>query len=337
MSTESNTPAPQASSADDEADALLVSQIEAEGEIKVDVELEPGTEPGEVVSPPAAIVAVPVPPVAPPPADPVVPPVAGPSETEQMLLGRVAQLEQQLLRQAQIDDQAQQLFNTQELERKVTDVKARLKTAYENGDTAQQVELGDQLADLRAEVRISKMATAHVRQGQPPAQPQQPMQPQQQTGPTPLAVQWVGKNGAWFEKQGFEDETLAARVIDQSVARAGYSPNTPAYFVELDRRLSKLMPHLVKVGTQPPAPPPLVQPGAPAAPAASLPVAPVRPAPAAPAGGGRRVVTLVRSDIDRMYQLGMNPKNPLHVKRYAEELSKASRPEANDTMSMAGG
>ena len=260
-------------------------------------------------APAAPAAAAPVPPLDPavPPQavvpEPAAPPTPAPESPEMAVMRqRLQALETEAQRRNEADTKAEQLLGVKELEGKIVDVKTKLKAAYENGDTSAQVELNDQLSDLKADLKISSLVAKKAGQAATKA-----------PEPLPLADDWRGKN-KWFGQSGFEDETDAVRVIDARVAQAGYDPRTPAYYAELNRRVAKALPHLVKAGPQPPAPP--------ATPPPTPPAAPVRTAaPAAP--GAKRTVTLTKADQLQMERIGLNPNDPLHCKRYAQELVRA--------------
>ena len=54
---------------------------------------------------------------------------------------------------------------------------------------------------------------------------------------------WVQKNN-WFNSEGFERETSAAKVIDVELDNEGVDKNSDEYYEELNNRLLKLFPEL---------------------------------------------------------------------------------------------
>lgn len=54
---------------------------------------------------------------------------------------------------------------------------------------------------------------------------------------------WVQKND-WFNSEGFERETSAAKVIDVQLDNEGVDKNSDEYYEELNNRLLKLFPEL---------------------------------------------------------------------------------------------
>jgi len=117
--------------------------------------------------------------------------------------------------------------------------KLALKKAVEEGDTDAQIDFQEQLADMRATIRISEM---QQQQQQPVNQPPRAAQNQQVTNAQ--ATDWVGKNN-WFNTPAYGRETAAARAIDVQLDLEGYDKNTSEYFDQLNSRLHKVFPDLV--------------------------------------------------------------------------------------------
>ena len=128
-------------------------------------------------------------------------------------------------------------------------LKKDLETAIATSDTAGQVELNKQLAQLAIEeerVRAAQlqqqaaydqsMAYAQSQQlAQPAAQPQVPIRPD------PKAEAWANRN-AWF---GEDDAmTFAAFGIHKAlVEEEAFDTESPEYYDELDKRLREAFPH----------------------------------------------------------------------------------------------
>jgi hypothetical protein len=120
--------------------------------------------------------------------------------------------------------------------------KKALAKAVENGDTNAQVNFSEQLADMRAAMRISEM--------QKQARAQQAVSPtvgraeQVAQAPAPKkAMDWWEKN-RWFNAQGFERETAMARSIDVQLDLEGYDKDSEEYYDQLNNRLLKVFPEL---------------------------------------------------------------------------------------------
>ena len=59
----------------------------------------------------------------------------------------------------------------------------------------------------------------------------------------PKAMQWWQANN-WFNAQGFERETAAARSIDVQLDLEGFDKNSNEYYQNLNNRLQKMFPEL---------------------------------------------------------------------------------------------
>lgn len=54
---------------------------------------------------------------------------------------------------------------------------------------------------------------------------------------------WMERND-WYDPNGDDEDSEIAKTIDQRMVREGWNPNTKDYWNELDKRLSKRLPHL---------------------------------------------------------------------------------------------
>lgn len=57
-----------------------------------------------------------------------------------------------------------------------------------------------------------------------------------------LAGDWMARND-WYDPNGKDTDSRVAVKIDESLVEEGWDPNTPDYWVELDNRLTKYLPH----------------------------------------------------------------------------------------------
>ena len=112
----------------------------------------------------------------------------------------------------------------------------------EEGDTDAQVNYQEQMADMRAAMRVAQ-AQQQGRQQQQQRQRQQPQQQRQQAAPPEKAMGWWQQNN-WFNAAGFERETAAARAIDVQLDLEGFDKNSDDYYVQLNGRLQKVFPEL---------------------------------------------------------------------------------------------
>ena len=125
-------------------------------------------------------------------------------------------------------------------QKRYDDTKAALTKAVEEGDTESQVNFSEQLADMRAAIRINELQKSHAKQAPPPAQAKQPTEPP----PPQKAMSWWKEND-WFNSAGFERETAAARAIDVQLDLEGLEINSDNYYEELNNRLRKIYPELI--------------------------------------------------------------------------------------------
>jgi hypothetical protein len=127
------------------------------------------------------------------------------------------------------------------------DFKARYDTtrkalakAVEEGDTDAQLDFTEQIADMRAAVRVAEMQRAApkpepVRRAPPQAPPQ---------AATPDKAMGWWKENDWFNSSGFERETAAARAIDVQLDLEGFDKNSDDYYSTLNNRLRNVFPEL---------------------------------------------------------------------------------------------
>ena len=153
-----------------------------------------------------------------------------------------AQLTKRLERLEQGSKQtAEQNFN-----QRYAQTKQALTTAVEEGDTEAQVNYQEQMADMRAAMRIADMQKQQQQQGRQQQQQQQRQQQPQQAAQNPAppkAMSWWEQNN-WFNSAGFERETAAARAIDVQLDLEGFDKNSDDYYDHLNSRLQKVFPEL---------------------------------------------------------------------------------------------
>ena len=126
--------------------------------------------------------------------------------------------------------------------------KRALEKATEEGDTKAAIAFTEQLADMRAAVRVAQLQ--QQQRSQPSVSPTVGRAQQTVSNPVPdKAMQWWQKNN-WFNQQGFERETATARAIDVQIEAEGFDKNSDDYYEELNNRLQKVFPELIS-GTSP--------------------------------------------------------------------------------------
>jgi len=136
-----------------------------------------------------------------------------------------------------------------DFDRRYALTKEALKKAVEEGDTDAQVSFSEQLADMRAAIRVSEMQN-QFRQQQQTQSPTVGRAQQAAVNPAPpKAMNWWQQN-QWFNAQGYERETAAARAIDVQLDLEGYDKNSDDYYNQLNSRLQKVFPELVSSNDQ---------------------------------------------------------------------------------------
>ena len=146
-------------------------------------------------------------------------------------------------------EQGSQKSAENEFQQRYNQTRQALEKAVEEGDTKAQLNFTEQLADMRAAVRVAEMrkqeqATQSVSPTVGRAQ-----QVAQNPAP-PKAMDWWQRN-RWFNAQGFERETAAARAIDVQLDLEGFDKNTDEYYENLNNRLQSVFPELSSGSTSP--------------------------------------------------------------------------------------
>ncbi|HET6443744.1 MAG TPA: hypothetical protein VFI27_04110 [candidate division Zixibacteria bacterium] len=182
------------------------------------------------------------------------------------------------------------------------EVRSRLVTATEEGDTNQQVALMEKLADMRAAARVAEARESNIQQAQRQDDRQHAPAPGQPSPPPPEAMTWWNKN-RWFNAPGNEDASTMARAIDVRLEQEGFDKNDPSYYIELDNRLQVRFPELYTKAE------------------------PRRRSPAAASTGGRggkpkgdNRLRLTREELSTAQELGLSTKEELT--EYAKEVEK---------------
>lgn len=212
-----------------------------------------------------------------------------------------AQLQKRLERLEQGSQQsAEQNFN-----QRYAQTKQALHKAVEEGDTDAQVNFQEQMADMRAAMRIAEMQKQQ-RQQRSAASPPRAQQAAKNPAP-PKAMSWWQQNN-WFNASGFERESAAARAIDVQLDLEGFDKNSDEYYDHLNNRLQKVFPELSS-GSSP-----------------SKPRAKSRP-PVAPTTGGSSYkgnrVKMSQDHLRMARELGINDANGL--KKYEAEIRRQQR------------
>ena len=187
--------------------------------------------------------------------------------------------------------------------------KEALKKAIEEGDTDAQLDFSEQIADYRAAMRVSEMQR-NQRAQQETASPTVGRAVQAAQDPAPQkAMQWWEKNN-WFNGQGYERETAAARAIDVQLDIEGFDKDSDDYYDQLNNRLHNVFPELVS-GSSP-----------------SNTKRTKSRSPVAPSTGGSpnykgNRVRLTKQQLSAAREVGITTEDGL--KRYASEIRKLER------------
>lgn len=72
--------------------------------------------------------------------------------------------------------------------------------------------------------------------------PRQPAKPQKDPRVAAYAQEWV-KSNDWYDPSGKDEDSAIVKVIDQRLAAEGFNPATEDYWIELDNRVAKRLPH----------------------------------------------------------------------------------------------
>jgi hypothetical protein len=159
-------------------------------------------------------------------------------EAERREQAKDAELQALTERMAQLENKGQEQA-VQSFQDRYNQVRADLTTAAEEGDTAQQIALTEQLADMRAEAKVAQLTNR-----QKPAQQQQ----QQPAQDAPQAAYTWWERNQWFNTPENQAESAYARVVDVQLEQEGFDKNSPAYYTELDNRLQEKFPELYNKG-----------------------------------------------------------------------------------------
>jgi len=214
-----------------------------------------------------------------------------------------AQLQKRLERLEQGSQKSSEdLFN-----QRYAQTKQALHKAVEEGDTEAQVNFQEQMADMRAAMRIAEMQKQQSQQRAAASPTVGRAQQAAQNPAPPKAMNWWQQNN-WFNAAGFERETAAARAIDVQLDLEGFDKNSDEYYDHLNNRLQKVFPELSS-GSSP-----------------SKPRTKSRP-PVAPTTGGSSYkgnrVKMSQDHLRMARELGINDANGL--KKYEAEIRRQQR------------
>jgi hypothetical protein len=126
--------------------------------------------------------------------------------------------------------------------------KAEFSKAHEEGDAKKIADAAAKVSAVASDLRRVEMAKAGYRpEIQPPVQPgPEPAAAPQRPQIHPKAQAWIAKNSEWFGKD--PERTRFAKAADAFVAQLGYSPDTDAYYKEVDKMIEERFPRATPEG-----------------------------------------------------------------------------------------
>ena len=204
-------------------------------------------------------------------------------------------------------EQGSQKSSEEQFNQRYSQTKQALHKAVEEGDTDAQVNFQEQMADMRAAMRIAEMQKQQNQQRAAASPTVGRAQQAAQNPAPPKAMSWWQKNN-WFNASGYERETAAARAIDVQLDLEGFDKNSDEYYDHLNNRLQKVFPEL----SSEPSP--------------SKPRTKSRPPVAPTTGGSSYKGNRVRMSQDHLRmarELGINDANGL--KKYEAEIRRQQR------------
>ena len=132
--------------------------------------------------------------------------------------------------------------NEKAFNQRYVQTKAALTKAVEEGDTEAQVNFQEQMADMRASMRIAEMQKQQ--RSQQAASPTVGRAQQAVQNPAPQKAMGWWESNRWFNSSGFERETAMARSIDVQLDLEGYDKDSDEYYQVLNKRLLSVFPEL---------------------------------------------------------------------------------------------
>ena len=220
---------------------------------------------------------------------------------------QVQEQNEQLQKRLERLEQGSQKSSEEQFNQRYSQTKQALHKAVEEGDTDAQVNFQEQMADMRAAMRIAEMQKQQSQQRAAASPTVGRAQQAAQNPAPPKAMSWWQKNN-WFNASGYERETAAARAIDVQLDLEGFDKNSDEYYDHLNNRLQKVFPELSS-GSSP-----------------SKPRAKSRPPVAPTTGGSSYKGNRVRMSQDHLRmarELGINDADGL--KKYEAEIRRQQR------------
>lgn len=220
------------------------------------------------------------------------------------LKARLDRLEAQ---QQTVADDAKFLAEQAEAQKQLIELQKQKAQAVEDGDTAAQIKIDDQILDLKVDLKAKKLAHEAAKTQRAAAQ----ADPAQHAVVVRKANAWIRKHPRFRNDSDFKD--LVKR-YDREIAKEGFDPETDEFYEELDRRVKKVYPEEYP---QPTRTQRNKHPSQNQRPAAKQ---PSKTAGDLKAKDGK--VRLTQSQVANMRKFGMDPSNPNHVLAYVQNNRK---------------
>ena len=198
-------------------------------------------------------------------------------------------------RLAKLESNAQEQ-NKNVLQNTYQKVSQELKEAIEGGNTEKQVELMDQMAEVRSKIQTNQQPVKEETKSQTP-----------EVQVPEIAQKWIGKNSHWWNKPGFNAATQMSYAIDKDLTEEGFDINDPEYYTEMDKRMSKVYPDLVKTEEN--------------AVNETKKDVESKPRVQSPVAGSAKSVRLTSDDLQNAVRFGIDINDQSALKRYAKELA----------------
>lgn len=206
------------------------------------------------------------------------------------------------------DAKDEQRDKERELEGKLNDLRAKKREAIEEGSTDDQVDIDEQILDIKTEIRSGKSKIEKLEK-------ELETEDFDDAGSAtpPAGQKWLQKYPEFHSNQKFRDAVLRA---DQLIAQQGYDKNTDDYYAKIEEIVNVTFPEIVKKRrvkvtkrkTNKRKKRPAVS-------------GSQKPGTRRKANTRRKrrgVVRLTKADQANMKIFGMDPSNPEHAKAYAE-------------------
>lgn len=166
------------------------------------------------------------------------------SVEKDLKLQQLERQNQQLLERLSVVERKTLGSELARLDKRIEDEQSRVIFAKQKIKEAAETGNGDLMVsaqDMLIEASKNHEALTNLKQRSVAPQRQQTIQ-----APDPMlqrhAANWMNKN-PWYDPNGKDPDSRRALNEDQILAEEGYDPKTAEYWEELDRRLSRMVPH----------------------------------------------------------------------------------------------